>query len=164
MNPESINVRRATTADVDTIAAFNQAMAQETERKTLDAATATEGVRRGLADPGRSLYFIAEVGGVAAGQTMVTTEWSDWRNGFFWWIQSVYVDPSFRRRGVFRALHAHIRNLARGQEEVCGLRLYVHHTNQRALATYRTLGMNPTDYVLCEEEWPAPKHAVETAT
>ena len=93
------------------------------------------------------------IGDAVAGQTMITTEWSDWRNGFFWWIQSVYVHPDFRRRGVFRSLYAHIRSLAHERSNVCGLRLYVHNTNTRAIDTYIKLGMALTEYRLCEEVW-----------
>ena len=155
MNGETIHVRQATPADLDTIVAYNQAMAKETENKTLDPARAAIGVRRGLDDPNRSLYFVAQIGGAVVGQSMVTNEWSDWRDGFFWWIQSVYVDPDFRRRGVFRALHTHIQALARQRDDVCGLRLYAHRDNRRAIGTYGRLGMTVTDYVLCEEDWSA---------
>ncbi len=154
MSDLPIHVRRATTADLGTLVAFNQAMAVETEDKTLDGPTVTAGVRRALEDPNRSIYFVAEAGGDVVGQTMFTLEWSDWRNGFFWWIQSVYVTPDFRGRGVFRALYEHIRSLAKEREDVCGLRLYVDRSNQRAIETYRKLGMTLTDYLLCEEVWP----------
>ena len=157
MSNNAVTVRSATLTDLDTIVAFNRAMADETEGKTLDSATLVSGVRKALADPSRCMYFIAEVDGAVAGQTMVTFEWSDWRDGLFWWIQSVYIDGRFRRRGVFRTLYDHIRHLAHSRPEVCGLRLYVHHDNTRALDTYRHLGMTLTEYVLCEEEWPKPQ-------
>ncbi len=153
MNSQPIHVRLAMPADLDTLVTFNRAMAIETEKKTLDSQTVEAGVRRALEDPSRCRYFVAELEGTIAGQTMVTFEWSDWRNGFFWWIQSVYVDPRFRRSGVFRALHEHIRTMARSQREVCGLRLYVHQENRRAIDTYSVLGMDVTDYRLCEEDW-----------
>jgi len=155
MSANPIVIHSATVADLDRIAEFNAALARETEHKTLDARTVTDGVREALADPGRSLYFLAEMEGEVVGQTMVTFEWSDWRNGFFWWIQSVYVDSRFRRRGVFRALHEHVRREARGRPDVCGLRLYVHHDNHHAMKTYAQLGMSQTDYLLCEEDWSA---------
>ena len=153
MSAAPILVRPATSDDLDTVVSFNIAMAEETEGKTLDSDVARAGAAAGIADPTRSLYFIAEVGGKRVGQTMVTVEWSDWRNGFFWWIQSVYVDPIFRRRGVFRSLYQHIRTEAKRREDVCGLRLYAHHDNVQAIDIYRTLGMVKTDYVLLEEEW-----------
>ena len=151
MNP--IIIRPATLDDADHVIAFNTALAAETEGKTLDARTIAVGVRAALADPSRSLYFMAEVDGEVVGQTMVTFEWSDWRNAFFWWIQSVYVDSRFRRRGVFRALHEHVRREARSRPDVCGLRLYVHHDNHRAMKTYERLGMPQSDYLMCEEDW-----------
>ena len=130
-------------------------MALETEQKRLDPGLIADGVRNALEDPTRCTYFVAEVDGAPGGQTMITSEWSDWRDGFFWWIQSVYVEPRFRRRGVFRALHAHIRRLARARPDVCGLRLYVHRRNTRAIETYARLDMTSTDYLLCEEDWSA---------
>ena len=156
MNAERVTVRPATEADFESIVSFNRAMAHETEGMVLDPTRVTAGVRQALRDPGRAAYFLAEMDGVAAGQTMITSEWSDWRNGFFWWIQSVYVDPPFRRRGVFRALHGHIRGLAESRPDVCGLRLYVHRGNHRALNTYQGLGMTLSDYLLCEEDWQRP--------
>ncbi len=153
MTPPAAIVRRATLADLDVVVQFNAAMARETEDKVLDPATLREGVRQALCDPHRSLYFLAEVDGIVAGQTMVTFEWSDWRNAYFWWIQSVYVDPRFRRRGVFRALHEHIRREAKSRPDVCGLRLYVFKDNHRAQETYRQLGMPVCDYLMCEEDW-----------
>ena len=149
----SVSARRAALGDLDHVIAFNTALAAETEGKTLDARTLALGVQEALADPGRSLYFLAEVDGVVVGQTMVTFEWSDWRNAFFWWIQSVYVDSRFRRRGVFRALHEHVRREARSRPDVCGLRLYVHHDNHRAMKTYERLGMPQSEYLMCEEDW-----------
>jgi len=157
MTEAAVHVRSASAADHAIIVSFNRRMAAETEGKTLDPAVLEAGVRQALADPARCLYFIAELSGTPVGQTMVTFEWSDWRNGFFWWIQSVYVEESARRRGVFRALHRHIRDLALARPDTCGLRLYVHHDNTRALETYRHLGMTVSDYLLCEEEWPAPR-------
>jgi GNAT superfamily N-acetyltransferase len=159
MNVNPITIRRATLDDSAHIVCFNTALAAETERKTLDARTIAIGVRQALADPSRSLYFMAEVDGAVVGQTMVTFEWSDWRNAFFWWIQSVYVDSRFRRRGVFRALHEHVRREARSRPDVCGLRLYVHHDNHRAMRTYERLGMPQSDYLMCEEDWSAAPRA-----
>ena len=153
MTNETIRIRQATPDDLLTVVSFNRAIAEETEGKTLDAQVVTEGVRTALGDPARSLYFMAECNNRVVGQTMVTFEWSDWRNGYFWWIQSVYVAPDSRRRGVFRALYKHIQDLAKGQTNVCGIRLYVYNKNERALQTYRDLGMTVTDYWLCEEAW-----------
>lgn len=155
MANEAVQVRPATQADLDTVVRFNRAMALETEALTLDEDIATAGARRGLSDPSLARYFIAELDAVPVGQTMITDEWSDWRNGLFWWIQSVYVEPAHRGRGVFRALYAHIRDLAQRDPNVCGLRLYVINTNTVALETYSRLGMTVTDYRLCEDDWAA---------
>ena len=153
MSAGPIIVRRATLADLDRIVEFNSALARESEQKVLDTPTINSGVRQALADPARSLYFVAEIDAAVVGQTMVTFEWSDWRNAFFWWIQSVYVDSRFRRRGVFRALHDHVRREAHSRPDVCGLRLYVHHDNHRAMKTYAQLGMPQSEYLMCEEDW-----------
>lgn len=147
-----VNVREAALPDVETIVAFNTAMALETESKQLDLEVLRAGVQRALTDPALCHYFVADVDGEIAGQTMVTFEWSDWRNGLFWWIQSVYVERRFRRRGVFRALHDHVRTLAKAKGAI-GLRLYVEKANRGAQETYARLGMPTTDYYICEETW-----------
>ncbi len=142
-------VREAGPADVETLAAFNLAMAQETEGRALDAATLRAGVAAVLADPGKGFYLVAERGGWVVGQLMVTYEWSDWRNRWWWWIQSVYVAPEARRSGVYRRLHGEA--LARAERAGArGLRLYVEKDNLRAQATYLTLGMKEARYRIFE--------------
>ena len=153
MTADSIRIRPATPKDLDTIVEFNLSLASETEGKALDRHVLRAGVEAALADANRARYFLAEVDGEVVGQTMFTTEWSDWRNGHFWWIQSVYIDAAHRGRGVFRALYAHIRELAKHEPNVCGIRLYVDNDNHRAIKTYRRLGMELTDYLICEEAW-----------
>ena len=144
-------IRPAVAADADMLAAFNSAMALETEHKRLLPAVVGAGVRRMLAEPAFGFYLVAEAEGRVIGSLMVTTEWSDWRNGRFWWIQSVYVVPGWRRRGVFRALYGQVRERAAREPDVCGFRLYVERDNANAQATYRSLGMDATDYLLFEE-------------
>lgn len=146
-----IAIRPAARADAQTIAGFNQKMAEETEDKTLDPETVRKGVEAILNDPSRGFYLVAEGEGGVAGSLMVTPEWSDWRNGAFWWIQSVYVRPGARRRGVYRALHRAVRQRARDDEGVCGLRLYVERGNERARETYEALGMTETAYRMYEQ-------------
>ena len=148
------HVRTATRADIPMLAEFNRAMAQESEDKPLDITKVTAGIV-GLFDrPTEGRYLIAEdEQGVAAGALMLTFEWSDWRNGRFWWIQSVYVQPQFRRSGVYSALHAHVRAAAQAEPDACGLRLYVERENTGAQATYRAMGMIETHYRLFEEEF-----------
>ncbi|MFN9880458.1 MAG: GNAT family N-acetyltransferase [Planctomycetota bacterium] len=144
-------IRRGELRDTAVLAGFNIAMAAETESLELLPEVISAGVAAILADPGRGCYLLAEFGGEVAGALMVTSEWSDWRNGFFWWIQSVYVRPEFRRQGIYRSLHEHLRQLAKTEPNVCGLRLYVERENERAQATYSRLGMRETHYLLYEE-------------
>jgi GNAT superfamily N-acetyltransferase len=146
-------IRPAAAADAETIASFNEAMAVETEGKALDPATIRAGVRALLSRPDLGLYLVAEEDGRIVGQLMITFEWSDWRNGVVWWIQSVYVRPESRGRGVYRALHARVRSRALADGGVRGLRLYVERENAAAQATYRRLGMRETSYRLFEEIW-----------
>jgi len=144
-------IRRATSRDLDVVVDFNRRLAEESEDKMLDVAVLTAGVVQALADPQKALYFLAEDAGLVVGQTMITTEWSDWRNGWFWWIQSVYVRPEARRRGVFRALFEHISKAARQDSSVIGLRLYVDQQNHAAQDTYRHLGMIDAGYFVLEK-------------
>lgn len=146
-------IRPATAADAETIARFNAAMARETEGLELDLDRLRQGVQAVFADPSRGRYWVAELDGRMAGQMLITFEWSDWRNGAFWWIQSVYVDPSCRARGVFRALYEHVERLARAEPGVCGLRLYVEQHNERAQQAYLRLGMKPTPYRIFEVDF-----------
>lgn len=150
MNP---TVRAAIPADADTIAANNVAMALEAEHKLLDAGIARAGARAVFAGAGHGRYFVAEFDGRIVGQLMITYEWSDWRNGVFWWIQSVYVAPAARRQGVFRALYAHVEALAKGDPGVCGMRLYVDRDNRRAQETYRRCGMHDGGYLVMEVDY-----------
>lgn len=150
-----VTIREATVADSDRIVLFNQAMARETEGRMLDRGVLGEGVAAMLGDPARGRYYVAEDEGDIVAQLAVTTEWSDWRNGEIWWIQSVYVAKSHRRRGIYRRLHAHVRETARA-EGVIGLRLYVERDNTAAQAVYRSLGMHPSQYVMYEHLWPDP--------
>ncbi len=148
-----IVIRPARAADAAVIAEHNRAMAAETEGLQLEAAVAAEGVKAVLEDPGKGFYTVAEAGGRLIGQMMITFEWSDWRNGVFWWIQSVYVQPEFRGRGVFGELYRHILALARADRTVCGVRLYVEAGNDRARRVYEHLGMRRTSYGIYEVDF-----------
>ena len=139
-------VRSATAADIDVIVQFNAAMAVETEAKTLDPKVLRAGVAAVLAEARRGFYLIAEHAGEVAGCLMITYEWSDWRNGDWWWLQSVYVRPEHRRGGVFRALYAEVERLARARADVVGVRLYVERDNVHAQRTYQSLGMHEDAY------------------
>ena len=149
-----IAIRRAGAADAQTLVDFNCAMALETERKELLPGVIGAGVRALLANPAAGFYVLAEAGGRVVGALMLTKEWSDWRNGSFWWIQSVYVRPEHRRRGVYRQLYRHVQQLAASDSAVCGFRLYVERENSAAQAAYRALGMSETHYRVFEELKP----------
>jgi GNAT superfamily N-acetyltransferase len=146
----TIAVRPATPADLESLVAGNIAMALEAEHKRLDPAIVQRGVQAVFDQPGRGRYFVAEIGGRVVGQAMYTCEWSDWRNGDFWWLQSVYVAPVARRTGVFRAIYGFIERLAKAEPGVCGLRLYVELDNEKAQQTYRRCGMVDAGYVVME--------------
>ena len=152
MSEQIPQVREATPADRDFLVECARAMALETEHKELDLPTLRAGVAALLADPTRGRVFIADAHRTPAATLMLTYEWSDWRNGFFWWIQSVYVVPAERRRGLYRLLHEHVRDLAARTDGVFGLRLYVERDNVNAQATYRRMGMEETPYRIYEEE------------
>lgn len=149
-----ILVRAARGNDRDLMADWAVAMAMETEAKPLALATVTRGIQAGLDDPARATYYIAEIAGEPAGTVMVTPEWSDWRDGWWWWIQSVYVAPDHRRKGVFRALFDHVLNLAASSDGVRGLRLYVERENAPAQRTYEFVGMKDAGYRMYELELP----------
>jgi GNAT superfamily N-acetyltransferase len=143
-------LRRAVPSDAAVIAEYNRRLAQETEGRSLDPATLAAGVTAALSDPLRGLYFVAEEGGRVVGQLMITTEWSDWRNGWIWWIQSVYVPREARKQGVFRALYEHVVEQARANPAVVGLRLYVEEGNTAAQQTYARLGLRRSGYRVLE--------------
>ena len=145
-----LTIRDARSDDAPNLAAYNAAMAAETEGKTLDPGCVGPGVEALLADVSLGRYWVAEDGGNVVGQLMVTYEWSDWRNGTIWWIQSVYVHPDWRRQGIFSALYRHVESLAAATPGVIGLRLYVDAGNTRAQQTYVTLGMVKSDYRVME--------------
>lgn len=141
-------IRRATLADLPTIVQFNLGLAWETEGKRLAETTLQHGVRAVLTDPGKGFYTLAEHAGQPLGQTLITTEWSDWRNGYFWWLQSVFVQKDARRHGVFRALFQHLQAAAEADPTVVGFRLYVEKANSRGRQTYHSLGFTDEGYDL----------------
>jgi GNAT superfamily N-acetyltransferase len=147
-------VRKALVDDCPIIAEFNRRMAWETEGKQLDPQSSDLGVKNLFSRPDLGFYQVAELDEQVVGSLMVTFEWSDWRNGLFWWVQSVFVRPEFRKCGVFRTLYEDIRRQARESSVVCGIRLYVFRENHVAISSYQRLGMNSTEYLMMEEEFP----------
>ncbi len=139
-------IRDATPADAGTIADFNNRLAEETEARSLAPDLIGPGVAAFLADPSKGRYWLAVVDDRIIAQIAVTYEWSDWRNGMIWWVQSVYVHADYRRRGVYSSLYRHVESQARSDFDVIGIRLYVERDNERAKTTYADLGMNMTNY------------------
>ncbi len=152
----NISVRDATKADIERIVEFQQAMAQETEGRTLDAETVRRGISAVFDAPQKGFYIVAAAdtderdAPQVVGSLLITYEWSDWSSATFWWIQSVYVDAAWRRRGVYRTLYEHVLESARSEGGICGIRLYVERTNVVAQQTYRSLGMQKSHYDMYE--------------
>lgn len=157
----SLTIRDATAADLDFIVCANASMAAETEGLTLDLELVRPGVAAVLADPALGRYFIAEkrsgdAGATPVGQLLLTYEWSDWRNGVFWWIQSVYVLAGQRGAGVFTGIFRHVEAAARRDPRVCGLRLYVDRHNADARSIYTHLGLHVSNYDIMENVFRGP--------
>lgn len=146
----SVTIRQANTQDARAIADFNSLMAMETEGKTLQPDIIFRGVQNMIANPAYGYYLVAEQNGQVVGSLMVTSEWSDWRNGLFWWIQSVYIRKEWRRQGIYRQLYSMVKTLAAQHGNICGFRLYVEKDNLKAQQTYQSLGMVETDYLIYE--------------
>jgi ribosomal protein S18 acetylase RimI-like enzyme len=146
-----MNIRLAQKEDAPALVEFNQAMALETEGKQLDSNTLRNGVEAVFSDEKKGFYIVAENDGEIIGGLMVTFEWSDWRNSWFWWIQSVYILPDFRGQGIYRLLYEFVKNKAGKSENVCGFRLYVEKENVRAQKVYEKLDMTQSHYLMYEE-------------
>jgi ribosomal protein S18 acetylase RimI-like enzyme len=147
----TLKIRKACTDDAEAIARFQVAMAQETEGKSLDYGTVNQGVRHLIEHPDYGFYIVAEQGGGVVASLLVTYEWSDWRNGLFQWIQSVYVKPAFRRKGIYSQMYIYLTELVSKEKNGCGFRLYVEKNNNNAQAAYEKLGMYKTGYQIYEQ-------------
>jgi ribosomal protein S18 acetylase RimI-like enzyme len=156
-NSRHFVVRPAATADLEMLVQFSAAMAIETEGRRLDRERLRRGTLAVLESTRHGFYVVAERpegdGHGVIGQLLITYEWSDWRNADFWWIQSVYVDPDWRRRGVYRSMHEYILEMARAREEVCGVRLYVERDNGIAQSVYERLNLRETTYQMWEVDF-----------
>jgi ribosomal protein S18 acetylase RimI-like enzyme len=147
----SINIRTANSNDLEILVNNNQALAQETESLELNKDVLRDGIKQALKHK-ECHYFVAITAGKVVGQSMITYEWSDWRNGIIWWIQSVYVLPNYRKQGVFRSLFFYIETLARNNSQVKAVRLYVMKNNNTGQLAYKSLGMNDSGYIVFEKE------------
>jgi len=145
-----INVRKGKRSDAEHIANFQVKMAKETEQINLDRDIVRKGVKAIFNSPAKGIYFVAESGNKIIASLLITFEWSDWRNGNVYWIHSVYVLPEFRKKGVFKTMYLHMKNIAQKDKNIRGLRLYVDKTNTNARKVYETLGMDGNHYLLYE--------------
>ena len=147
-----MNIRLAQKEDIVSLVEFNQAMALETEGKRLDAQVLHSGVEAVFRDAQKGFYVVAENDGEIVGGLMITYEWSDWRDSWFWWIQSVYILSEYRGQGVYRMLYEYVKDKAKESKDVCGFRLYVEKENARAQKVYEKLGMESSYYLMYEEK------------
>ncbi len=149
-----IRIRTAEPQDIETIVELNMAMAWETEHVNLSQDILTRGIRAVFDDADRGFYVVAESDGRVVGCLLITFEWSDWRCGLFWWIQSLYIRPMFRRQGIFRHLHEFVKVKAVDRCDVCGIRLYVEQSNHVAQRAYEQIGMHARSYRMYEQMLP----------
>jgi ribosomal protein S18 acetylase RimI-like enzyme len=147
-----MEIRKAKRGDVDALIGFNEAMALETEGKSLFTGTLRKGVEAVFDDPQKGFYVAALDNGRVIGGLMVTFEWSDWRNAWFWWIQSVYVNPEYRGRRIYSQLYEFVKKEAASAGSICGFRLYVEKENAHAQKVYEKVGMKETYYLMYEEK------------
>lgn len=145
-----ITYRDAHPADRDDIVEFQMAMARETEDLEIDGDVLRSGVEAVFHDPSHGRYFVAEADGRVVASLLITYEWSDWRNGVVWWIQSVYVRPEQRRQRIYAGLYEHVKQIVESQSHVRGIRLYVDRRNVAAQEVYARLGMNGEHYQVFE--------------
>ena len=159
---ERVSIRPAIHEDVEILTEFSATMAWETERRALDRTRLRLGILSVIQQPERGIYFVAslrrelQADTVTVGQLLITYEWSDWRNAQFWWIQSVFVHPSWRRKGVYRQMHRAILDLAHTRADVCGIRLYVEGSNRVAKQVYERVGLVPSPYEVYETDFVLP--------
>ena len=147
-----MRIRRAEISDLAAIVQYNYNLAAETEDKILDKDILTEGVKGILQDERKGIYHVCEIDGKVVGQIMYTYEWSDWRNGTFIWVQSVYVHHDYRGKGIFKALYNKVKEICDGSDEYVGIRLYVEQENYNAQKTYQKIGMAECNYFMYEYE------------
>jgi GNAT superfamily N-acetyltransferase len=147
-----MKIRLAQSTDIEALVKFNQAMALETEGKQLDADVLNLGVNAVLTDPAKGFYVVVESEGLLAGGLMVTYEWSDWRNAWFWWIQSVYIRPEARGKSIYSRMYDFVKERAAAAGDVCGFRLYVETDNSHAQRVYERVGMHSSHYLMFEEK------------
>ena len=150
---ENINfvVSRGEVCDIDSIVQFQADMAMESEGCVLDKEKVTKGVTAAMLDDSKGIYWVAKIDGKTIGSLMITREWSDWNNEWYWWIQSVYVTPEYRKQGVYKAMYQKVKDAAK-ENNVSQIRLYADKTNLSAQKAYQSLGMHESHYLMFEED------------
>ena len=143
-------IARGAVCDIDSIVQFQTDMAMESEGCDLDKEKVTKGVTAAMLDDSKGIYWVAKFKGRTIGSLMLTREWSDWNNEWYWWIQSVYVIPEFRKQGVYKAMYLKVKDAAK-ENNVSQIRLYVDKTNLSAQKVYQKLGMHESHYLMYEE-------------
>jgi len=170
MAPTHLTVRQASLADLEILTEFSATMAWETERRSLDRTRLRLGIQSVIQQSERGLYFVADLqqdrqaDTVIVGQLLITYEWSDWRNAQFWWIQSVFVHPAWRRQGIYRHMHCTILSMAHARADVCGVRLYVEAGNRIAKQVYQRVGLCPSTYEVYESDFVLPHNEGDHST
>jgi GNAT superfamily N-acetyltransferase len=150
MNQTNYIIRKAKLEDLSTIVSFNQSLAMEVRGEKLESEIITSGIQAVLKDSHRGFYTVVEVEVKIIAIALITFEWSDWRNAWFWWLQDVYVEPSYRQQGIFRSLYIYLKQQAQ-LAKVSGLRLYVYKGNVKAQKVYQRVGMNPSNSLIFED-------------
>lgn len=150
---ENINfvVSRGEVCDIDSIVQFQADMAMESEGCVLNKEKVTKGVTAAMLDDSKGIYWVAKTDERTIGSLMITREWSDWNNEWYWWIQSVYVTPEYRKQGVYKAMYQKVKDAAK-ENNVSQIRLYADRTNHSAQKAYQSLGMHESHYLMFEEE------------
>ena len=143
-------IARGAVCDIDSIVQFQTDMAMESEGCVLDKEKVTKGVTAAMLDDSKGIYWVAKFEGRTIGSLMITREWSDWNNEWYWWIQSVYIIPEFRKQGVYKAMYLKVKDAAK-ENNVSQIRLYVDKTNLSAQKVYQKLGMHESHYLMYEE-------------
>jgi ribosomal protein S18 acetylase RimI-like enzyme len=145
-----ITIQKALSVHIDILIDFQQRLAYESEEVTLDSSTLRKGMEAMFADPGKGLYYIASDGDEVVGCHMITYEWSDWKNGMVWWLQSVYVKESHRKKGIFKMMYDNVISMIKKDPNLIALRLYVDKSNERAMKVYSAMGMDGSHYTVYE--------------
>ena len=149
-----ITIRPSKREDIGKLVEFQLRLADETENVRLNEETVSAGMHALFDEPSRGTYYVAVSHAEIVGCFLITYEWSDWRNGMVWWLQSVYVAKNHRRQGVFKIMYDHLRQIISSDPGIIGLRLYVDKTNTRAQNVYASMGMNGDHYTVFE--WMKP--------